>query len=126
MTWDFDLVQIAWDYAQTCTWAHNPNASDNYSGYVGENLYATTRPNSTPETAVQTWADEAQNYDYATNTCQGNDECRHYTQIVWRETIKMGCARAFCPTMIGLDFTNADYYVCNYAPAGNYSGEKPY
>lgn len=126
MTWDPELARIAQNYAETCTWEHNSHCSDTYPGYVGENLYMTTWPNSTPEDAVQSWADEAQYYDHTTNTCQNGQVCGHYTQVVWRDSTKIGCAKVFCSSVANSNFTNADLYVCNYAPGGNIIGEKPY
>lgn len=54
----------------------------------------------------------------AANTCSG--VCGHYTQIVWRATLKLGCAISHCP---GQAFPNA--IVCNYGPGGN-PGGRPY
>jgi hypothetical protein len=44
-------------------------------------------------------------------------EWGHFTQLVWRETKKVGCHSHFCPpgTMSGL---GSWYTVCNYSPAG--------
>ena len=42
----------------------------------------------------------------------------HYTQMVWRETTRLGCGQAICNgTLI---------VACNYSPAGNVLGRKPY
>ncbi|KAJ6759314.1 hypothetical protein OIU74_025899 [Salix koriyanagi] len=49
-----------------------------------------------------------------------DEECGHYTQIVWRETKRIGCARVDCFGGRGVFMT------CNYDPPGNYIGEKPY
>lgn len=126
VTWDPALAKIAQDYAQICKWGHNNHRSDTYPEYVGENIYASYGMTTTPADAVESWADEAQYYDYDTNTCQEGEMCGHYTQIVWRESVKIGCAQVKCPTLTGLGWRNADYIVCNYAPGGNYMGEKPY
>jgi len=45
---------------------------------------------------VSAWAGEAQDYQYATNTCAAGKECGHYTQIVWRGTLRAGCAHRVC------------------------------
>jgi pathogenesis-related protein 1 len=68
---------------------------------------------------VSAWASEAAYYSYDTNTCTG--VCGHYTQIVWRSTARVGCAKQDCPS---LAFRST--IVCNYAPGGNYVGQKPY
>ena len=44
----------------------------------------------------------------------------HYTQIVWHTTLECGCGKATNSTQ------NADYFVCQYSPPGNYWGHYPY
>jgi hypothetical protein len=41
----------------------------------------------------------------------------HYSQVIWRRTVGVGCGLAKDPT------TGDDYLVCRYSPAGNWSGE---
>ncbi len=86
--------------------------------YVGENIFASGGA-ATAQQAVEVWASEGSGYDYASNTCSG-PTCGHYTQIVWRATIKLGCAKGNCPN---IQFPNT--ILCNYGPGGN-SGGKPY
>ncbi|BBG95244.1 pathogenesis-related protein-1-like protein [Prunus dulcis] len=52
------------------------------------------------------------------NICVG-DECGHYTQVVWRNSVHLGCARAKCDN-------NWVFVICSYEPPGNYEGERPY
>jgi len=100
---------------------HNANRSVGYPYYVGENVYGTSgsATSSTPQQAVNAWAAERANYNYATNTCTG--VCGHYTQIVWRNTTKVGCAIGTCPNL-----TYRTSIVCDYGPGGNYVGQRPY
>jgi pathogenesis-related protein 1 len=94
------------------------------SGY-GENLYAqwaTPGFRFNPSEGVQIWGDEGTDYSYATNTCATGKVCGHYTQVVWRETTKVGCALTQCLT----NGNQIDILVCQYGPAGNYMGMKPY
>jgi pathogenesis-related protein 1 len=102
---------------------HNPNRSVGHPYYVGENIYATSAlPSSTTaQQAVNMWAAERVNYNYATNTCAAGAVCGHYTQIVWRSTVKVGCAIGDCPNL-----RYRTSIVCNYGPGGNYSGQRPY
>lgn len=100
---------------------HNANRSVGYPYYVGENVYGTTgsATSTTGQQAVNAWAAERANYNYATNTCTG--VCGHYTQIVWRNTTKVGCAIGNCPNL-----TYRTSVVCDYGPGGNYVGQLPY
>lgn len=86
----------------------------------GENLYASTHAAGYVE-AINTWYSEKDNYNYAENSCEG--ECSHYTQIVWKETTEVGCAKA---TYVNGEFKGGTVVVCRYNPPGNYIGEKPY
>lgn len=125
LTWDPDLAAIARSWAEQCVddeepfglIDHNPGRSDTYPEYVGENIFGSTGAAVGTE-AVQLWLSEEQDYDYDSNTCSA--VCGHYTQIVWADTTKVGCALHACPA---LDFGNT--IVCNYAPGGN-DGGRPY
>ncbi len=73
-----------------------------------------------PEKVVDSWGSEKQDYDHATNRCAPGKKCGHYTQMVWRSTTRVGCARAVC------EDTLEQIWVCRYQPAGNWVGKKPY
>ncbi|KAL2927630.1 Pathogenesis-related protein PR-1 type [Bienertia sinuspersici] len=45
---------------------------------------------------VKLWVAEKANYNYNFNTCAPNKVCGHYTQLVWRNSICLGCARVQC------------------------------
>ena len=94
----------------------------------GENIYVswTTDSNqktllNSPSEVVKRWSSEVSDYDYIKNTCRENTECGHYTQIVWRNTRKVGCAVQTCTTATRI----TDVWVCRYDPAGN-NGLYPY
>jgi uncharacterized protein YkwD len=129
LAWSERLAGIASAWAAMCKdqlaptglLDHNTNRSMGQPYYVGENIFgATGTPDfGTVERAVNQWAAEGQNYDYATNACNGT--CGHYTQIVWRATREIGCAIQDCP---GLMYRAS--VVCNYGPGGNQGTERPY
>ena len=100
---------------------HNPNRSVGHPYYVGENVFGAGggAGTGTAQQAVNLWASEAANYNYANNTCSG--VCGHYTQIVWRDTRKLGCAIGDCPNL-----TYRTSLVCDYGPGGNIGGQRPY
>lgn len=128
VNWDDNLADIARAYAEGCEYAHNPDRSNNYPGYVGENLFIITPNPASAETVVNAWGSEDQYYDYNNNSCQSGEMCGHYTQIVWRESTTIGCGTAVCYDIEvnGNLWSEAHLVVCNYSPGGNYVGERPY
>ncbi|MCH9740288.1 MAG: DUF5011 domain-containing protein, partial [Epsilonproteobacteria bacterium] len=150
LTWDAELAihAQAWaDYLaanyteENRTSGVSPHASQFNSGshglsYIGEgeniawgnpNMpYITPAPvdlmvaNSGDGGAVDAWANEKANYDYATNSSTGG-EIGHYTQVVWQKTTKVGCGKATSTTNNG-----GEHVVCRYAVAGNLNNDKPY
>ncbi|KAJ6777346.1 CYSTEINE-RICH SECRETORY PROTEIN-RELATED [Salix koriyanagi] len=86
-------------------------------GPYGENLAGGSGDLSGSD-AVKMWVDEKPKYDYNSNTCVGG-ECRHYTQVVWRKSVRLGCAKARCNN-------GGTIISCNYDPRGNYVNERPY
>jgi uncharacterized protein YkwD len=70
--------------------------------------------------AIDSWANEKAYYDYANNTGNGHT-VGHYTQVVWKNTSKVGCGKAKVTTAYGGTFV-----VCRYSTPGNYVGERPY
>lgn len=99
-------------------------------GRYGENLYWVSaltwsdgrkeRLNVQSNQVVDSWSSEKVNFNYASNQCAPEKVCGHYTQIVWRNSKTMGCAMAAC------DDNKQQVWVCQYQPAGNWLGEKPY
>lgn len=124
LTWDPMLAATAKAWATKCKDSdgdglvdHNPDRGSG-STYVGENIYGSSGSASGPA-AVNAWAAEAANYNYSSNTCTG--VCGHYTQLVWRETTRVGCALHSCA---GLRYSAT--VVCDYAPGGNINNRRPY
>ena len=126
LTWDPALAAIATAWVQQCHDTdqpiglvdHNAGRSNGYPTYVGENIYG-AGGQATGVDAVGLWASEKANYNHANNSCSGT--CGHYTQIVWRNTTKVGCALHHCA---GLQFGWT--VVCDYAPGGNIGNQSPY
>ena len=54
--------------------------------------------------------------------------CDSYIQTVWATTRQIGCAYHYCdPLNTRLDpYPDAEYLACNYVPAGNVKGQKPF
>jgi hypothetical protein len=128
--WSSAAAAVAKAWADRCEYRHNPGRGDR-----GENIAANYPVESHSATEiVGLWASEAPFYDLASNTCDAthpaNDAgtCGHYTQLVWRSTTLVGCARRTCAT--GSPFAGHtgswDFWVCNYEPPGNWVGQRPY
>lgn len=124
LTWNIPLATAAQAWANACLDMdgsglidHDPDRSTGFPYYVGANIFGSGGV-ATPTQAVGTWAAEAANYDYATNTCTG--VCGHYTQVVWAASSDLGCGISHCGNLV---FSNS--IVCYYGPGGN-TGGRPY
>ncbi|XP_058628420.1 GLIPR1-like protein 1 isoform X2 [Onychostoma macrolepis] len=135
MTWDEGLAVTARAWARFCLFKHNIYLREVRKVHptftsVGENIWAGAPYSSfKPESAVQSWNDEDQFYDYNTNQCKPGKVCGHYTQNVWADSYKVGCAAQACPNGVAeTSFSTKPgvIFVCNYATAGNYRGVAPY
>jgi len=69
--------------------------------------------------AVQVWLSAKPYYDYHSNSCAKIDECVNYTQIIWRNTVHLGCAMSKCKN-------GKVFVICSYSPPGNIEGQRPY
>ncbi|EFJ37505.1 hypothetical protein SELMODRAFT_76987 [Selaginella moellendorffii] len=123
LSWSTDAAAFATQWitslrdTKNCGLVHSGNRA------YGENLYkwqgSPGLPPPNPAEAVKSWVSERKDYTYATNSCAAGKVCGHYTQVVWRNTQRVGCASITCPG-------NAMLVSCNYDPPGNWVGQKPY
>ncbi|KAA0031384.1 hypothetical protein IC582_000160 [Cucumis melo] len=114
--WDERVASFARQYANQrindCRLVHS-------GGPYGENI-AWGMPDLSGTAAVQMWVNEKQFYNYGSNTCAAGKVCGHYTQVVWRNSVRIGCAKVRCTNNRGT------FIICNYEPRGNIIGQKPY
>ncbi len=118
LSWSAALAESAQVWAdalaaENCAFYHDPGNNSE-----GENLYWASWE-ATPTEVTEAWASEVVDYDYATNSCNPGKMCGHYTQIVWDDTARVGCAKAACSN-------GSVVQVCRYDPPGNWVGELPY
>ncbi|MGB3466969.1 MAG: CAP domain-containing protein [Cyclobacteriaceae bacterium] len=114
--WSDELAKVAADWAkelknQGCAFKHSRTK-------YGENLFTGTTGYYHAKDVTDSWGGEKADYNYTRNTCKPGKMCGHYTQMVWKTTTKVGCAKINCDGMTT--------WVCNYDPPGNYIGRKPY
>ncbi len=128
--WSKNLADYARQWANilaeknSCRMQHRPPGSP-----YGENLYWASPirwSNGKRELqqirarhVVEEWANEADSYDYQGNTCRAGQTCGHYTQLIWKNSLQLGCAMAICRD-------KSQVWVCNYDPPGNFLGKLPY
>lgn len=87
-------------------------------GGYGQNLASSAPTASLAQHVSELWYnDELRNYDpYYGQATPGGDFSTygHFTQVVWRDTTKVGCATVDCRgSALGMWYT-----VCNYFPPG--------
>lgn len=118
--------QVQWDdtiasYAQE--WANHLSANNlrehRKDCPYGENIAYASGQMLSAAAVVDLWGNEVHDYDYETNTCAPGKVCGHYTQVVWRDSRKIGCGMA-------RNAEGKEVWVCNYDPKGNWVGQKPY
>lgn len=129
-----DVPAMRWDSALAAdarVWAHHLAATGQFEHFEefsddpeaqGENLWMGTRGAFAPETMVSHWIEEKKDYRpgvFPNNSRTGDlNDVGHYTQVMWRDTTRVGCA-------IIANARN-EYLVCRYAASGNVIGERPF
>ena len=129
LAWSEKLANSAKDHAQKLREKKGCKPVHSGKKRVGENLYwaspltfssgRTELQKITAKRVAETWASEKADYHYPSNSCASGKVCGHYTQMIWENTAKFGCAKAVCTD-------NSQVWVCHYYPEGNYVGQKPY
>ena len=124
---------------------HRPREGE-YKQQYGENIViwggAPKATSKAPEQAVAQWAKEKAAFEKLnamTPYLVGNEVNQqddkgnpivvsHYTQIVWRDTKKIGAARIIVDVLDAKKKVQTRWVVivCNYDPPGNFEGKKPY
>ncbi|XP_073107401.1 pathogenesis-related protein PRB1-3-like [Elaeis guineensis] len=116
VSWNDSVAAYAQDYANQrsgdCQLVHS-------DGSYGENLFGGSGADYTAADAVNLWMSEKQYHDYNSNMCADVQVCGHYTQVVWRDSTNIGCARVVCDN-------GGIFITCNYYPPGNFVGQRPY
>ncbi|XP_016177739.1 pathogenesis-related protein 1B-like [Arachis ipaensis] len=120
LKWDWRLESYAYLHLSQKTEHCIPIQSD---GPYGENTESGVTATGafrklTGAQAVGVWVAQKQYYDEKSNSCIGG-YCRHYMQVVWRDTTHIGCARVQCEV-------GAYMVSCNYSPPGNLLDQRPY
>ncbi len=122
LIWSEELASYSAKWAEElgkkCKMKHRPN-SGKWEQLYGENIYWTSAPTATPKQSTDAWGEEIEFYPKSVPFDYPN-KYGHYTQMVWRNTKRVGCAIVECGDDKGV------IIVCNYDPSGNWMEQKAY
>ncbi|TYI45698.1 hypothetical protein E1A91_D13G055700v1 [Gossypium mustelinum] len=114
ITWNTVVARYAADYAEKrisdCELVHS-------GGHYGEN-FAWSSGDLSGSDAVRMWINENINYNLKSGVCDSNRICRQYAQVIWRNAVSLGCAKARCNN-------GGTFVICNYDPPSNIVGKLP-
>jgi pathogenesis-related protein 1 len=122
LSWSGALAAYAQEWADHlaatgCRMEHRPRYGK-WKQEHGENLLIGTVGYHGVVDAVAAWESEKAKYHGDPITLSTVSATGHYTQLVWRNTKQVGCARVECGSSVII--------VCNYDPPGNVLGFNPY
>jgi pathogenesis-related protein 1 len=115
VTWSDSVAASAQAWANNLATTQNCNLVHENQDTYGENLAMGT--NLTPQQAVAMWAGEKNLYTWSATYSMADFDAGsgHYTQLVWRTSVQVGCGRATCGS-------NTVVICCRFSPPGNYIG----
>lgn len=112
------LPKLKWNRAAAtaaASWARNCQFQHESQSKYGENLYAVWGMSDVLralDNAARAWYEELKYYRYDRAGFSMNTG--HFTQVVWKNTKRLGCAAKQCGSML--------LVVCRYDPPGNVIG----
>merc|ERR1711865_109069 len=109
LVWDDNCASNAQQCAHKCQ--NNRSLSHSHHPNQGQNAFM-AMPAKTGAEATASWYSEIKDYNFNANRGRGTG---HFTQVVWKDSQRMGAARS----------PNGLYIVANYEPAGNFMGQNP-
>ncbi|CAD6202683.1 GSCOCG00009715001-RA-CDS [Cotesia congregata] len=128
--WDEELAKGAQEWANHCTFAHNPAEARRIGRFkiVGQNIGITRSHLKKPPTKkdfakqIKKWFDENEFFNFNPINPTDIANAGHYTQLAWANTYLVGCGF----TRYLSEGVTYRLYVCNYAVGGNYLKTLPY
>ncbi len=109
LAWSQSLEGDAQSWADKCVVEHSKNRD-------GENLAWWRGGNRTAVDFVRAWYAEIKDFDFSDPDRNDYQVSGHFSQMIWRESRKLGCGVSACPD-------GAKMLVCRYSPRGNVKGQ---
>ena len=123
LEWSADLATFAQAWADNlaqndCKMKHRPT-SGSWAQQYGENIYWAQGRSLLASDASRSWYSEINDYQHGPLAAGNRGKTGHYTQMVWRNTKRLGMGKATCAN-------GSVIIVANYDPMGNMRGEMAY
>ncbi|KAJ1295803.1 hypothetical protein BS78_01G250700 [Paspalum vaginatum] len=118
LSWNSTLAAYAEKYAEKRKMDCKRISS---GGPYGENIFQGAEGTGASD-ALFSWTAEKLYYNCTSNACQSETVCGDYTQLVWADSTRVGCAGVTCDRGAG----GGTFITCNYDPPGNVPDERPY
>ncbi|XP_042635030.1 cysteine-rich venom protein-like [Catharus ustulatus] len=114
MEWSEKAAKSAKKWASQCGMRISPKDKRVINGVTcGENVLLSSYPRTWADT-IKVWYSQSSNFKYGYGPISKNINVQSYTQLIWYNSYKVGCAVSYCPTG-----SYNYFYVCQYCPAGN-------
>ena len=114
MKWSGEIRQWAQEWAEKI--AREDRMYHRQPNKFGENIYWISGGTPSGSSVVDSWYGEIK--DYRFNRPGFSYQTGHFTQVVWKGSLELGCGTA-------RSRRGGLYVVCNYNPPGNYQGRFP-
>ncbi|KAK0612547.1 CAP domain-containing protein [Bombardia bombarda] len=135
LTWGDSYASYAATTAASCKFAHDLSpggggygqniamwgSSSNAEGLGASGAMAMSASDQWYNGEINQWP--AGDYGKANPNMANFEKWGHFSQLVWKDTLQVGCASQLCPAGTMNPSFDAWYTVCNYYPPGNMGGE---
>ncbi|KAJ8910008.1 hypothetical protein NQ315_006012 [Exocentrus adspersus] len=129
--WDAKLALSANRWAAQCVFAHDL-CRDLAIYPVGQNIAKGNYALNNDLSFIVDWYDAVDMFgfdeipSYQLKNPKMYPAASQYTQLIWAETYRVGCARVAFQRTEGANLTYREHLVCNYGPSGNIPNQPIY
>ncbi|KAJ7345686.1 hypothetical protein JRQ81_001636 [Phrynocephalus forsythii] len=114
MIWSDEATESASRWASTCQFRNSPIEERSFGDIAcGETISQSATAISWPD-VIKQWARTKTNFKYGIGPVDPRKSVYTYTQLIWYNSHKVGCAVAYCS-----ENTFPYLYLCHYCPSGN-------